>query len=110
PNVTATAAISGGGGLTDVATRSALVPDSVLEQVFSPLVVAVPASTIGKKNDVAQTQCTGDQRSVRFVVNDLTNSREVEIACLAPSELDRGKTVVLENLRNGEKRCARTSE
>ncbi|MDB4933962.1 MAG: hypothetical protein JWP87_934 [Labilithrix sp.] len=109
PNVTAAAPISGGGGLTDVATRSALVPDSVLEQVFSPLIVGVPASAIGKKNDVAQTQCTGDQRSVRFVINDLTISREVEIACLTPTELDRGKTVVLENLRNGERRCARTS-
>lgn len=109
PNVTAAAPISGGGGLTDVATRSALVPDSVLEQVFSPLVVAIPAKDIGKKADVAQTQCTGEQRSVRFVVNDLTTSREVEIACLAPNELDLGKTVVLENLRNGERRCARTS-
>jgi hypothetical protein len=109
PEVTATAPISGGAGLTDVATRSALVPDSVLEQVFSPLVVAVPASTIAKVGDAAQTRCTGDQRSVRFVVNDLTNSHEVEIACLGPSEIDVGKTVVLENLRNGERRCARTS-
>lgn len=108
-NVTAAAPISGGGGLTDVATRSALVPDSVLEQVFSPLVVGIPAKSIAKKNDVAQTQCTGDQRSVRFVVNDLTTSREVEIACLGPDQLDAGKTVVLENLRNGERRCARSS-
>ena len=28
----------------------------------------------------------------RFVVNDLTVSHEVEIACLTPTELDRGKT------------------
>ncbi|HSO35584.1 MAG TPA: hypothetical protein VLT33_23810 [Labilithrix sp.] len=110
PNVTATAPISGGAGLTDIATRSALVPDSVLEQVLSPLIVAVPAASLGKVADVAQTQCTGEQRSVRFVVNDLTISREVEIACLSPGELDRGKTVVLENIRNGERRCARTSE
>jgi hypothetical protein len=109
PNVTATAPISGGAGLTDVATRSALVPDSVLEQVFSPLVVAVPASALPKIADVAQTRCTDAQRSLRFVVNDLTNSHEVEIACLGPNELDVGKTVVLENLRNGERRCARTS-
>jgi hypothetical protein len=109
PNVTASAPISGGGGLTDIATRSTLVPDSVLEQIFSPLVVGIPAKDIGKKDDVAQTQCTGEQRSVRFVVNDLTSSREVEIACLAPGELGGGKTVVLENLRNGERRCARTS-
>jgi hypothetical protein len=110
PNVTASGPISGGGGLTDIATRSALVPDSVLEQIFSPLVVAVPASTVAKDGDLPRTQCTGDQRSVRFVVNDLTNSREVEIACLSPAELDVGRTVVLENLRNGERRCARTSQ
>ena len=109
PNVTAAAPISGGAGLTDIATRSALVPESVLEQVFSPLIVGIPASALGKVDGLARTQCTGDQRSVRFVVNDLTTSREIEIACLAPSELDRGKTVVLENLRNGERRCARTS-
>ena len=108
PNVTATAPISGGGGLTDVASRSSLVPDSVLEQIFSPLVVSVPASTLPVVTGAAQTQCTGDQRSVRFVLNDLTNSHEVEIACLSASELDVGKTVVLENLRNGERRCART--
>lgn len=109
-NVVAAAPISGGGGLTDVATRSALVPDSVLEQVFSPIVVGVPASAVDKKDDKPQTQCAPDQRSVRFVVNDLTNSKEVEIACLAPKELDPGKTVVLENLRNGERRCARTGK
>ena len=108
PNVVAAAAISGGGGLTDVATRSALVPDSVLQQVLSPLVVGVPAKAVETKNGVAQTRCTGDQRSVRFVVNDLTNSREVEIACLPPNELGPGKTVILENLRNGERKCART--
>ncbi|MBX3187372.1 MAG: hypothetical protein KF819_10175 [Labilithrix sp.] len=109
PNVTAAAPISGGGGLTDVATRSSLVPDSVLQQVFSPLIVALPASAVPMKNDLSQTQCTGDQRSVRFVVNDLIVSREVEIACLTPAELDRNKTVVLENGRNGERRCARVA-
>jgi len=109
PNVTATAPISGGAGLTDVATRSALVPDSVLEQIFTPLVVAVPATAVLKVGEVAQTRCSGDQRSVRFIVNDLTVSREIEIACLSPAELDRGKTVVLENIRNGERRCARTA-
>ena len=90
------------------AQRSALVPDSVLQQVLSPLVVGVPANAVETKNGVAQTRCTGDQRSVRFVVNDLTNSREVEIACLPPNELGPGKTVILENLRNGERKCART--
>ena len=102
PEITVAAPISGGGGLKDVATRSSLVPDSVLEQVFTPLLVAVPPG----KDSV----CTGDQRSIRFVVNDLIDSREVEVACLSPSELAENKTVVLYNLRNGEKRCARTGD
>jgi len=103
-NVVASAPISGGGGLMDIATRSALVPDSVLEQVFTPLIVSVPATFVD------DTKCKGEERSVRFVVNDLTISRNVEIACLSPAELTDGKTVVLQNLRNGEKRCARTGE
>ena len=107
PNVAATAPISGGGGLSDIATRSALIADSVIEQGLSPLVVAVPAETLA---GVEPTRCADGQRSVRFVINDLTRSRQVEIACLGPSELDRGKTVVLANARNGEKRCARTGE
>lgn len=110
PNVVAAAPISGGGGLMDVATRSALVPDSVLQQVLSPLVVAIPASAIPKQNDQPRTRCTGEERSVRFIVNDLTTSREIEIACLSPAELDVGKTVVLTNVRNKERHCARTGE
>jgi hypothetical protein len=110
PNVSAAAPISGGGSLTDIATRSALVPDSVLEQVFSPLLVAVPAKTVAPSGDLPQTKCAGDQRSVRLVVNDLTTSKELEVACLGPAELDAGKTVVLANLRNGERRCARTGQ
>ena len=108
PNVVAAAPISGGGGLMDIATRSSLVPDSVLEQMLSPLVVGIPASAIRKQNDPPQTRCTGDQRSIRMIVNDLTTSREIEIACLTPAELDPGKTVVLTNVRNEERRCART--
>ena len=110
PNVVAAAPISGGGGLMDVATRSSLVPDSVIQQVLSPLVVALPASAVPKKNDQDRTRCSGDQRSVRFVVNDLTTSREIEIACLAPAELDRGKTIVVTNVKNHERRCARTGQ
>lgn len=110
PNVTASAPISGGGGLVDIATRSALLPDSVLEQRLTPLVVAIPASTVATKNAQPQTRCAPEHRSVRIVVNDLTASREIEIACLSPVELDIGRTVVLENLRNHERRCARTGQ
>ncbi|MDF2697349.1 MAG: hypothetical protein K0S65_5732, partial [Labilithrix sp.] len=107
PNVVAAAPISGGGGLMDIATRSSLVPDSVLEQLLSPLVVAVPASS-PTAAAAAPTRCSADQRSVRLIVNDLTKSREIEIACLGPAELDQGKTVILTNVRNKERRCART--
>ncbi|HVJ88558.1 MAG TPA: hypothetical protein VM580_02070 [Labilithrix sp.] len=108
PNVSAVAPISGGGGLTDIAARSALVPESVLQQALSPLLVAIPASDLPPKDDQAQTRCAGDQRSVRIVVNDLFISREIEVACLSREELDPGKTVVLTNVRNKERRCART--
>jgi hypothetical protein len=101
PNVVATAAISGGGGLSDIAVRSELVTDSVLGQAFTPLVVAIPPPKEG-------TQCAADQRSVRLVVNDLTTSRQLEVACLSAAELAEGRTVILENVANHERRCART--
>lgn len=110
PHVTAAAPISGGAGLSDIAMRSSLVPDSVVHQILSPLVIALPASALPKRGDGLQTRCSPDERSVRFVVNDLIASRQLEIACLDASELDEGKTVVVENIRNGERRCARTGE
>jgi hypothetical protein len=110
PNVTAGGSISGGGGLSDIATRSYGVVDSVLEQLITPLVVAVPASSRphDKSSSGSATLCSNDQMSVRLVVNDLTRSREIEIACLNPAELSSGMTVVVRNARNDEKRCART--
>ena len=45
PNIVAGGSISGGGGLSDVAVRSYGVVDSVIEQLISPLVIAVPASS-----------------------------------------------------------------
>jgi hypothetical protein len=106
PTIQATASISGGGGLMDVAMRSTFVPESVLEQVMSPLVVALPAKERANMTGNG-TQCTGDARTVRFVLNDLTNSREVEIACLTPDELAAGMTIVLTNSTNKEVRCGR---
>jgi hypothetical protein len=110
PNVTAGGSISGGGGLIDIASRSYGVVDSVLEQIITPLVVAVPASSRphdGNSSGSA-TLCASDQMSVRLVVNDLTRSREIEIACLTKQELSAGMTVFVRNARNDEKRCART--
>ncbi len=101
-NVSATAAISGGGGLIDVATRSTLTPDPVLQQVMGPLVVSVPAT----ERETA-TACSRSQRSVRFVVNDLTTVSELEVACLSEGELAPGATVLITDVVNKEERCGR---
>jgi hypothetical protein len=109
PSITASAPVSGGGGFIPIALRSRLTPAPVLEQVIGPLVVAVPANARPPlAMGGSQTQCTGNQLTVRWVVNDLKVSHEVEIACLEPSELANGMTVVVTNNRSLEKRCART--
>ncbi len=109
PEVLAGASISGAGGLTDVAARSYGVVDSVVEQLLTPLVVAVPASARPPSADGKETNCAAGQRSVRMVVNDLIRSAEVELACLPEAELTGNMTVVLTNLTTREVRCARTS-
>jgi hypothetical protein len=103
PNVAATASISSGGGLTDIASRSYGVVDSVVEQIMTPLFVAVPASDRSK-----DTTCASTERSVRMIVNDLTHSREIELACLRPDELGSDMTVRVFDSTNGETHCART--
>ena len=107
PYVVASAPISGGGGLSDIAAHSSLVPTPVLEQIFSPLVIAVPASS-RDSTAALPSSCGPSQVSLRFEVNDLLNSRELEIACLDPGEIGPNKTVAFKNGRNGEVRCART--
>lgn len=107
PQIAVTAPISGGGGLFDVASRSSLTADLVMQQTMTPLVVTVPSAARRPENGTATTRCQGEDVSVRFVVNDLMRSREVEIACLRPDELAVGADVVLTNLANGEVRCGR---
>ena len=48
--------------------------------------------------------------SLRFEVNDLFDSREVEIACLDASELGPNMTAMVIDLTNKETRCARTGD
>ncbi len=109
PNVTASAPISGAGGATDTAGRSDLAANWTIEQLITPLVVAMPSSDLA--NDVTNaTACGPSERSVRFVINDLTNTRQIEVACLSSAELSKGMTVVLTNTRNQERRCARTGD
>jgi hypothetical protein len=107
PYVVASAPISGGGGVIDIVSHSSLVPTPVLEQFLSPLVVAVPASSRGP-GSALPTACTGDQLSLRFEVNNLLATAELEIACLNPGELGPNMTVLVENRRNGVTHCART--
>jgi hypothetical protein len=109
PFIVASAPVSGGGGGgLDIAPRSYGVAEPVLLQVLSPLVVGVPASDRPADTSGKKTLCTGDQRSVRFFVNDLTGSKELEIACVDAKDLGPKMTLVLTNVATGERRCART--
>jgi hypothetical protein len=108
--VTAAAPISGGGGLADIATRSALIPDSVIQQTMGPILVGVPAATRRDGEKEERTRCTDGQTSIRFVLNKLTSTQEMEIACLSKAELPDLATIVLSNPRNGELRCARVAD
>lgn len=114
PAMIAAAPMSGGGALAmDVAVRSYGVVESVTAQMMGPFVVALPASErpLGK-NDAqkAGSACAETQRSVRIVVNEGIENREIELACLEPKELGERVTVVVTNLTSGETRCARTGK
>ncbi|HEX8795601.1 MAG TPA: hypothetical protein VF765_31845 [Polyangiaceae bacterium] len=108
PTFGPTIPVSGGGGFVNIATRSKLTPDPVLEEIIGPLIVAVPASARPPTSTGPVTQCTGKQLSVRWVVDNLLDSSEIEIACLEPTELASGMTVVAIDVDTGIKRCART--
>ncbi len=105
--ITATAPISGGGGLTDIGTRSYGVTES-LAQLMSPLVFAVPATDRPQKNGKPRTNCADSQMTVRLLQEDGDSVPEVEVACLDKKDLDLGMTVVVTDLVSHEKHCART--
>ena len=102
PHVVAAAPVSGTAGFMDTAMRGVVTPVPVLEQVLGPLVIGVPAASR------ADTACGQAQRSVRWVVNDLFATRELEIACLDAADLDAGMTVIVTNRENGKVHCGRT--
>jgi hypothetical protein len=110
PNIVAAAPISGGGGLADVTAHTSLdiVTNSVDEQVLSPMIIAVPASARGASAKLPSS-CKSGQTSLRFEVNDLFDSRELEAACFDPAELAPGMTFFARNERNGEVRCTRVA-
>ncbi len=82
PSITASAPVSGAAGFLDVALRGLVTPTPVLEQTLGPLIVAVPATSRPPNGGGNVTQCSSTQQSVRWVINDLFNSLEMEIACL----------------------------
>ncbi len=108
PSVVAAAPMSGGNGLSYIGIRSYGVTEAVIEQIFGPLVVSIPATDRPPQKSVKQTNCTDTQRSVRILYNDGDRSVEMEIACLDPTEDDVGMTVVVTNGSSKEVRCART--
>ncbi len=110
PSIVATAPVSGAAGFLDVALRGVVTPTPVLEQTLGPLIVAVPATSRPPDSAGNETQCSPTQQSVRWVVNDLFNSLEIEIACLEPGELSTGMTVIVTDTANRQVRCARTLE
>jgi len=107
PYITATAPVSGAGGFVDVNLRGRVTPVPVLEQALGPIIVG----QLGSQVSDTVTNChEGNKRSVRWWVNDLFETKEIEIACLDPSELSEAMTVVVQNVATGERRCARTGK
>ena len=111
PSLTATTPMSGGAGMSDIGARSFGVTEAVWEQILGPVITSTPSSLYPPdKHGNKRTQCTGDQRSVRIHLNDGDDNVDLELACLTKDESDVGMTVVVSNLRNKERRCARTGE
>lgn len=102
PYVVAAAPVSGTAGFMDTAMRGVVTPVPVLEQVLGPLVFGEPAAGL------TDSACTSDQLSVRWWVNDLFNTRQIEIACLNPTEIAAQQTVVVTNTTSQKSNCART--
>jgi hypothetical protein len=117
PHFHTAAPMSGGGVLVDVGFKSYGVVEAVMGQIFTPMFFSVPAGERNypeiKDNDdqkfKPQSRCPKDQRTVRLLVNEGNEMQEMEVACLTPQEVDLGMTVVVTNISNGEKRCARTT-
>ncbi len=110
-----TAPMSGGGGLTHIGYRSYGVTES-FGQLFGPLLIGIPASQRPDKHNsdgttTKQTNCAASQISVRIFAEDGDDIPETEIACLNADEAGPNKTIVLTNLSQqlGQRaHCART--
>ncbi len=108
PYTVAAVPTSGGGGLIDIGVRSFQggVVEAVVLRLLSPMIVGVP---VGDAPDPGSTSCAPGQVSVRWVVVDVNDTREVEIACASGSDLPAiGGTVLLRNLATDTTRCVRS--
>jgi hypothetical protein len=121
-SVRAAAPVSGGGGLADVGLRSTQggVKEAVILRVMGPLVMALPASDYAPQGGVRRTSCPAGQMSLRFIVPDLNDTGELEFACAsvaapaaeapaAGNAVAPGDDVRVDNVRTGERRCARAT-
>jgi len=110
-SVWAAAPVSGGGGLTDIGIRSTQggVKEAVILRVMGPLMVAMPAGAYPPDEGRTRTSCRANQTSLRFIVPDVNDTGELEVACVERGELGVGDDVVITNVRSGESRCARAS-
>ena len=109
PQVVATAPTAGSGGLLDVGARTFQggAFEGIYLRNFGPLAVGVPAKTFHDAGKADQTRCDASQVSLRFVVIDVNDDREVEFGCIDTSEFKNGGTVLLYNGKNGKVRCGR---
>jgi hypothetical protein len=111
--VTAASPGSGGGGLTDIGIRSFQggVVEAVLLRIWGPLLVTVPANarpacTSSSTEKDHCTVCNAGDLSLRWVMPDLNGTGELEVKCLASSDVEN-TTVFVYNSTNQELRCAR---
>lgn len=102
---------SGGGGLTDIGVRSFQggVIEAVLLRIWGPLLVSVPASerkacSASSTEDDHCTLCDPSEYSIRWVMPDVNGTGELEVRCVT-KDVVTSKTLVVNNLANGELRC-----
>lgn len=121
--VRAAAPVSGSGGMTDVGIRSTEggVKEAVILRVMGPLVESIPSSEYAPSGTHTRTSCRAGQSSLRFIVPDLNSTGELEFACAdvlpagstevrpdgTTAAIAPGDDVVVLNVRNDERRCAR---
>lgn len=92
PKITAVAPVSGGGGLADIGIRSKQggVPEAFILRGMGPIFTGTLDSSMGLVH-------------LLQIAPDLNNAREIPVADV--SGVAPGDTMIVENLRNGERGC-----